>query len=300
MEQRSEEWFKARVGVITGSRVGAILGVNPYQSADDVMRDMVREHFGAEKEFKGNAATDHGTQMEPVALAFYESKSGNTVEETGLVKHDKHSWLGASPDGLIGIDGGLEIKCPYWAKTPYSVHEKPSYYAQCQHVMEVCGIDWMDFLCYINDDLYLLERLPRDPEWFASALPKLEKFYKKYTATIADDSKASAHLESEDKHVSDMRSERMSDLFLQIKEIESSIKPLKEEFDTLKKELGEQHGSFRTGRIKVTKIEKRGAVDHTAVYKDIGADELLSKLGRSMDDYRKSGVITYAVTSIEE
>lgn len=300
MEQRSEEWFKARVGVITGSRVGAILGVNPYQKADDVLRDMVREHFGAEKEFTGNAATNHGERMEPVALAFYKAKSGNEVDEVGLVKHDKFDWLGASPDGLIGIDGGLEIKCPYWAKTPYSVHEKPSYFAQCQHVMEVCDIEWMDFLCYISEENFLLERLVRNREWFAEALPKLEAFHKRYTTTISNESEFSLHLDSGVRHVSDMRSERMSDLYLQIKEAEKEIAPLKDEFDVLKKELGEEYGTFQTGRVKVTRIEKRGSVNHTAVYKAVGVEDLLAKSGKSLDDFRKEAIVSFNVTAIEE
>lgn len=300
MEQRSEEWFKARVGVITGSRVGSILGVNPYQSADDVLRDMVREHFGAEKEFTGNAATNHGEKMEPVALAFYEKHSGNSVEQTGIVFHEQYSWLGASPDGLIGIDGGLEIKCPYWAKTPYSVHEKPSYYAQCQHVMAVCDLDWMDFLCYINEDSFLLERIQRESDWLSTNLPKFEKFRARYLASISDESEAKRHLGSGEQHISDMRSERMSDLFLQIKDAEKAIAPLKEEFDALKKELGAEFGTFQTGRIKVTRVEKRGSVDHAAVYKAVGVEELLSKQGKSVDDYRKEPVVSFNVTAIEE
>lgn len=300
MEQRSEEWFKARVGVITGSRVGSILGVNPYQSADDVLRDMVREYFGAEKEFKGNVATNHGEKMEPVALAFYEKHSGNKVEQTGIVFHEEYSWLGASPDGLIGIDGGLEIKCPYWAKQPYSVHEKPSYYAQCQHVMAVCDLAWMDFLCYISDENFLLERIQREDDWLPSNLHKLDKFRARYLDAIKDESSARDHLESGARHVSDMRSERMSDLFLQIKEAEKAIAPLKEEFDTLKKALGTEFGTFQTGRIKVTRVEKRGAVDHAAIYKAVGVDELLSKQGKSVDDYRKEAVVSFNVTAIEE
>lgn len=300
MEQRSEEWFKARVGVITGSRVGAILGVNPYQSADDVLRDMVREHFGAEKEFTGNAATNHGEKMEPVALAFYEKHSGNKVEQTGIVFHEEYSWLGASPDGLIGIDGGLEIKCPYWAKQPYSVHEKPSYYAQCQHVMAVCDLDWMDFLCYISEDNFLLERLQRETNWFRDNFKKLEAFHSRYLSTIDEPSKAKSHLDSGEQHISDMRSERMSDLFLQIKEAERGIAPLKEEFDALKKELGTEYGSFQTGRIKVTRVEKRGSVDHAAIYKAVGVEGLLSNLGKSVDDYRKEPVVSFNVTAIEE
>ena len=300
MEQKSEEWFKARVGVITGSRVGAILGVNPYQKAEDVLRDMVREYFGAEREFTGNVATDHGERMEPVALEFYQRITGNNVEQTGIVKHDLYDWIGASPDGLVGLEGGLEIKCPYWAKTPYSVHEKPSYYAQCQLVMAVCDLQWMDFLCFIDEDSYLLERLHRDARWFKDSFPKLEQFYNKYLEAISDKSKSERFLESGLPSVSNMRTERMSDLFLQIKEIEATIAPLKEEYDVLKKELGDEFGSFQTGRIKVTKVEKRGAVDNAALYKDVGVDDLLAAKGKTVDDYRKPPVISYNVTSIED
>jgi putative phage-type endonuclease len=300
MEQRSDEWFKARVGVITGSRVGGILGVNPFQKAEDVMRDMVREHFGADKEFTGNAATNHGERMEPVALAHYESVAGVTVTQTGIVKHDDYEWLGASPDGLIGLDGGLEIKCPYWAKKPYSVHEKPSYYAQCQHVMEVCDLQWMDFFCYIREDLYLLERLERNPTWFADNFPKLEAFHKKYLETIADESKAKVYLDTELAVVSNVRSELMSDLFLQIKEKEAEIAPLKEAYEALKKELGSEFGSFRTGRIEVLKVEKKGAVDHAAIYKAVDVDSLLAAKGKSVEAFRKDPVISYIVKSAKD
>ena len=300
MEQRSDEWFKARVGVITGSRIGGILGVNPFQKTEDVMRDMVREHFGAAREFTGNAATNHGERMEPVALAFYESVAGVTVTQTGIVKHDDYDWLGASPDGLIGLDGGLEIKCPYWAKQPYSVHEKPSYYAQCQHVMEVCDLKWMDFFCYIREDLYLLERLERHPTWFTDNLPKLEAFRKKYLETIGDETKAKAYLDTELAVVSNVRTELMSDLFLEIKVKEAEIAPLKDAYEALKKELGSEFGSFQTGRIKVSKVEKKGAVDHAAIYKTVDVDSLLAAKGKTIDGFRKDPVISYIVKSIED
>jgi putative phage-type endonuclease len=299
MEQKSEEWFKARVGVVTGSRVGAILGCNPYQKEEDVMRDMVREYFGADREFTGNVATNHGERMEPVALEFYEYKTGVSVAPTGFVKHDNHDWIGASPDGLIGLDGGLEIKCPYWAKAPYSVLEKPSYYAQCQLVMEVCDLQWMDFLCYIDEDNYLLERVDRDEIWFDRHFAKLEEFHKRYLEIIDSETKAKPYLESGFVVISDDRAERMSDLFLQIREAEAEIAPLKDEFDALKKELGAEFGSFQTERINVTKAEKKGAVDHTAIYKTVDVDGLLASKGKTMEDFRKEAVISYTVKSIE-
>lgn len=298
--QKSEAWFKARIGVITGSRVGSIIGVNPYQTANEVMRDMVRETFGAEKEFNGNAATNHGERMEPVACAFYEKITGNKVFETGIIMHDDYPWLGASPDGLIGIEGGLEIKCPYWAKAPYSVHEKPSYYAQCQHVMAVCDLQWMDFVCYISEEVYLLERLEREDGWFEKNLPIFEAFHKEYLEIVADEEKARPFLQNELSLIKDVRADRMSELYLQIKEAEKGIVPLKNEFDTLKKELGEEFGSFRTGKIKVLRVEKKGAVDHTAVYMAVGVEAQLESNGQSLEGFRKEPIVSYNVTPVKE
>lgn len=299
-EQRSDEWFKARVGVITGSRVGSILGVNPYATREDVLREMVREHFGAEKEFKGNAATSHGERMEPTALAFYEANAKVKVDQVGLVKHDEHEWLGASPDGLIGTDGGLEIKCPYWAKEPYSVFDKPSYYAQCQLIMEVCDIQWMDFLCYINADTFCIERVERDNQWFADALPKLQAFHSEYLSVVADGNLAAKYLESDQPVVSNERANRFAELYDLIKAAELEIQPLRDEYDSLKQALGKEYGSFRVGKIKVQRIEKRGSVDSKRLYKDIDLENLLSTKGVTLDDYRKEPVVSFNVSLIEE
>ena len=300
MEQRSPEWFEARKGVITGSRVGSILGVNPYATAEDVLRDMVREHFGAEKEFTGNAATNHGERMEPIALACYERETRYTVAQTGFVKHEDYDWLGASPDGLVGLDGGLEIKCPYWAKEPYSVHDKPSYYAQCQHVMEVCDLEWMDFFCYINDDTFLMERVSRDRDWFAQQLPKLMQFRDRYLEIIGDPNLSSPYLADKVQSVKDIRTVRFTELYDLIRVAKGEIAPLEEEFDLLKKQLGSEYGTFQAGNLKVTRIEKKGSVDSKKLYKEIDVESLLSSKGKTLDDYRKEPVISFNVTLVEK
>ena len=235
MEQKSAEWFEARKGLITGSRIGAILGVSPYKTRDDVLREMVREHLGLEREFKGNAATDHGERMEPVALEWYSASTGTNVEPTGFVVHDHHPFLGASPDGLVGMEGGLEIKCPYWAKVPYSINEKPYYWAQMQLVMEVCDLEWMDFVCYIDPESTLIERVVRDRSWFAEVLPELETFHQEYLETIADEGRAKDIADGEGSTLDDERATRLSELHFEIAELDSRIAPLKSEFDALKK-----------------------------------------------------------------
>ena len=92
-----------------------------------------------------SAATRHGTENEDVARRFYESLMKTKVEETGLWLHPEDTWLGASPDGLVGSDGLLEIKCPL-----YRVHDQvPAHYmAQVQGQIECCDRPYCDFLSW--------------------------------------------------------------------------------------------------------------------------------------------------------
>ncbi len=83
-KQRSPEWFKARVGRVTGSNVGAILGVHPDKSPEDVLREMVRSYHGYEREVKGNIAVDHGRFHEDAVAAEYEMETGRKIVECGF------------------------------------------------------------------------------------------------------------------------------------------------------------------------------------------------------------------------
>ena len=69
IKQGTKAWLQQRVGRVTGSNVGAVLGVNPYKTPDDVIRQMVRDYHGADPEFKGNAATCWGSFNEEGAQA---------------------------------------------------------------------------------------------------------------------------------------------------------------------------------------------------------------------------------------
>ena len=106
IKQGTDAWHKQRVGMITGSRAGAILGLSPFQTRDDVMRQMVREYHGAPSEFEGNVATEYGKANEGAAIFELEMEHDLSVEETGFHVHPGYPWLGASPDGLIGEDDG--------------------------------------------------------------------------------------------------------------------------------------------------------------------------------------------------
>ena len=113
MEQRTAEWFEARKGMITGSRAAAALGISPWQTPEQLMREMVREYHGAESERVDNMIMEYGRNHENLAMLDYMSKTGNVPEECGFIVHPDIPWLGASPDGLIGDDTVLEIKAPW-------------------------------------------------------------------------------------------------------------------------------------------------------------------------------------------
>jgi len=190
--QKNEEWLAGRVGKLTGSRVAAALGLDKYKSRDDLMRDMVREFHGAESEFTGNVATEHGNAHEDDAVDLYEEATGSQVKYTGQHLHPWHDWLAASPDGLIGSDGLIEIKAPYRA-TYTTLEEVPHYAAQIQLQLDVTGRDWCDFVIW-RDDAISIERVQADRFWLPRNIGTLEAFMADYQATIASPELSARHL----------------------------------------------------------------------------------------------------------
>jgi putative phage-type endonuclease len=180
MEQRTPEWFAARAGRVTGSQVGGLLGLSPHVSEGDAFRALVRSVHGMDSEFKGNVATEYGTFHESGALAEYVMETGNAVDQVGFVTHG--DWLGASPDGLVGDFGLIEIKCPFGQrdKNPpafKSIEDQPHYYAQIQVQLYCTGNKWCDFYQWSPHGTKL-ERVNYDPEWIGENLPKLHDLWK--------------------------------------------------------------------------------------------------------------------------
>ena len=116
IEQGSPEWFAQRLGKVTASRVADVIAKTKTgysTSRDNYMAQLVVERMtNTQAESFTNAAMQWGTDQEPFARAAYEVAQNVMVEETGLVDHPTIPMAGASPDGLIGEDGLVEIKCP--------------------------------------------------------------------------------------------------------------------------------------------------------------------------------------------
>jgi len=204
MEQRSAEWFAARLGKVTASRVADVIAKTKSgysTSRANYMAELVCERLtGMQGESFSNAAMVWGTNTEPMARSAYESRMAELVEETGFVLHPTISMAGASPDGLIGDDGLVEIKCPNTAThidTLLSDGAPSKYMTQMQWQMACTGRKWCDFVSFDprmpeemqmfvirverNDDL--ITELEREVEKFLSELEdkitQLNKAYKK-------------------------------------------------------------------------------------------------------------------------
>lgn len=190
-KQRDPQWYEARKGRITASRVGAILGLSKYRTASDVLREMVRECRGAPREFDGNDATRYGEAHEADAIDAYEQRFGTIVVPSPLVPHPQYEFLAASPDGLVGDRGLVECKCPYRAR-----YTAPSaeYIAQMQLQMLCTDRDWCDFVIWREGEPIIVERVQRDPEWLTSNVEALSNFMLEYDEAIASKEASAPHL----------------------------------------------------------------------------------------------------------
>jgi putative phage-type endonuclease len=155
--QRTPEWFEQRKGKLTASSFGQAAGLGPASR-----QQLWRRHFGLET-FEGNEATQWGEQNEPVALDAFKELTGQVVDLTGFAVHRELDWIGGSPDGLIGTDGVLEIKCPFSQRIPEDI---PAHYmAQAQGLMEITDRAWCDFM-YWTPALAWVVRIERSPAYW--------------------------------------------------------------------------------------------------------------------------------------
>lgn len=148
---------------MTGSRVSDALAKEGSATRENYLWQVVAERLTQQtQESFTNAAMQRGTEMEPIARAAYEAHTGNFVEQVGFIKHPTIEWFGASPDGLVGEDGLIEIKCPNTAThLQYRKSGKPpaKYRNQMMAQMSVTGRKWCDFVSF--DD-----RLPESKQLF--------------------------------------------------------------------------------------------------------------------------------------
>lgn len=181
VEQRTPEWFEARAGVITSSRVKDVFAKPTTLAYRNLMAEIANEIITGKCSDEGgysNHWMQRGTELETDARAALAFERGYDIHEAGFVLHDDHARVGASPDGLVGIvdgapianeeqQGSVEIKCPKLSThiTYLQGGSLPSDYTrQCTHLLWVTGAKWLDFASYHPDAFKTLfvYRLERD------------------------------------------------------------------------------------------------------------------------------------------
>lgn len=175
LKQGSPEWFAARLGRVTASRIADVIAKTKSgwgASRANYMAELVAERLtGTVAPSYTNAAMQWGTETEPLARAAYEFRQDKTVAEVGFITHPTIKMSGASPDGLVGEGGLVEIKCPTTAThidTLLGQAVPAKYTSQMQWQMACTGGIWCDFVSFDP-------RLPAAMQLFVSRVERDDK-----------------------------------------------------------------------------------------------------------------------------
>jgi len=196
IEQGSEDWFSARRGKATASKIADITAKTKSgwgASRANYLALLVAERLtGETAEGFTNAAMQWGTDMEPQARAGYEFMTDGEVTEVGFVDHPKIGMAGASPDGLVKPDGLVEIKCPNTAthiNTLLNRIVSMKYVTQMQWQMACTERAWCDFVSFdprLPEELKLfVMRVDRDDKYIKELELAVSKFLVEVDDTVA-------------------------------------------------------------------------------------------------------------------
>lgn len=176
--QRSEEWLALREGMLTASDVATVINQNPYEKP----RDLLLKKCGL-KTFSGNAATQHGNELEDTAREMYDEQYGQKTHEIGLYPHPTIPWLGGSADGLTESGRLVEIKCPL--SRDIGDGSIPGHYMpQVQLLMHILDLSVCDFVQYKPAHIafpkpaqFTVVEVPRQDDWFDKHYPTMKAFW---------------------------------------------------------------------------------------------------------------------------
>lgn len=180
--QGTPEWASARVGRPTASNFEKLITTAglPSKQREKYLWQVAGESVtGVMTETYQNGAMQRGIELEAEARSLYELTQGVTVEQVGICYPDEKKLCSCSPDGLVGKDGGMEIKCP-------SIHthvgyllgnELPTeYFQQVQGSLYVTGRKWWDYVSYFPGLRPLIVRVKPDKKFIDSLDAEIKKF----------------------------------------------------------------------------------------------------------------------------
>ncbi len=184
MEQRSPEWFAARLGKVGASRICDVMARTKTgygASRMNYLAELVCERLtGIKSEGYVNAAMQWGIDTEATAKAAYCFMTDNTIEDAGFIDHPKIPMAGCSPDGLINELGLIECKCPNSAahiETLLSGSIDGKYILQVQFQMAVTNRSWCDFVSFDP-------RLPAEMQLWVKRVARDDKMIRDIEAEV--------------------------------------------------------------------------------------------------------------------
>jgi len=190
-EQGTDAWLQSRVGLITGSRVYDVIKGSRLAGWKNYKAQLLVERLtGQPTESFTSKPMQWGTDTEPLARLRYQLITRSAVEETGFIK-DAERDFGASPDGLVGKDGLVEIKCPNTAQAFETLKTgkiPPQYIAQMQAQMYVTERQWCDYCSFdprlpAHASIYI-KRVERDDDYIAEMLLAVDTFIEELESDI--------------------------------------------------------------------------------------------------------------------
>lgn len=185
--QGSEEWFEARLGFVTASNFHKVL--NKKAGRGLYMRKLAAERLtGLLEDSYKNDIMDKGSETEQEARHYYEMVNDCKIEQVGFVCRDE--WIGGSPDGFVGKDGLIEIKCPLSSthiENILSGKMPTTYIPQVQGLLWVTERKWCDFVSYdprvVSQPMFCV-RVERDKEYFKMLAGEVGVFVKQLKEMI--------------------------------------------------------------------------------------------------------------------
>jgi putative phage-type endonuclease len=199
-EQKSEAWFTARLGRVTGTGCKDMMATKTTASYRNLIADIASEiitNSGEDEESYVNEWMQRGIDLEPEARSKYESLFETTIEQVGFITTDedhKYSeWVGVSPDGLTKDNGMIEIKCPKKSTHMYYISngKLPSEYKwQVMFQLYVTGFEYCDFMSYypnlkpfiirVFPDKQIFDEIEKELDLLIIEVKKLIESYNKY------------------------------------------------------------------------------------------------------------------------
>lgn len=187
-EQRTEQWHNDRLGMVTGSRIADVMakgkgGAESATRKNYMMELLLHRLTGERQEHYQSPEMLRGIEKEPEAIREYELETFNLVTACGFIPCAEIPRSGGSPDGLVGDDGMIEVKCPNTAThldTLLTKKIKSGYILQMQFYMLCTGRSWCDFVSYddrMPDNLKTcIIRVERDEKVLTEIKEEVKKF----------------------------------------------------------------------------------------------------------------------------